>query len=395
MLGLKAQAFIMLVAASSVLASCQQKTDESRIYFVARKVPGANIFSVSMKQDLIRLTNNSGSRDTDMTLDKEGNIYFTSNRILAEDRAERAKIGKHGDRRQDLNVFILPAGEVEEKINSAAKPIEKTPMPESLAVVSSDGKQFSFVRTVLPEASARSSRAQIESQTHDELYWMQGPNSEATKIYQDGVIIKPDWSADSKQLVFSSYDYDNKVAKLLRFDIATGKVDVLLENPFGQNQIDSAQWSPDVKAISLILHPYGDKKLRTLYLYKLADQSLHVISGEHHSVDPYVSWAKDGNKIVYSAAVDKGDLAVMSRRPSEDTQVHIFSTDLKGGVKQISQGQGVFSSPELSPDNKRIAYKYTDNYRARKAQLKVMDLEGKELATLHDKVFRRVPLIWQ
>lgn len=376
-----------------MLNGCSNKeveVDQSRIYFAARAVPGANIYSTDLQLNEVRHTYNSGARDIDMTLDAQGNLFFTSNRVLPEDRAERAKLGKRGNRRQDLNVFYLPAGTVEEKVNGAARPIDKTAMPESLASISQDGSQFAFVRTQLPSEIPSGGVAKVQSQTQDQLFWKEGKDAVAQKIYQADVILKPEWSPDNQKLIFSSYDFKAKIAKLAVFDRQTKVVSELLRNPWGVNQIDAPQWSPDGTKITLIRHPVEKKQFRTLFLMDVKSKGLSQLSKNSMGVGPRVSWSSDSRRILFSAFDNDPE------NESSKRQKHIYISSLNGELQSPSAGQeGFFAAPVFSPDNQKIAYLYTQEQRDRKAKLKVMDLQGKEIALLHENVFRRTRLFWQ
>lgn len=374
----------------------EPKLDTSRIYFSARAVPGANIYSINLAKELIRHTNNSGGRDSSLGLDDQGNLFFTSTRILPEDRAARAKIGKYGNRRQDLNALYLKAGAIEERRENLTQSIGKTGMPESSTAISIDGKQFSFVRTILSKGAKNKSMAELEKIAHDELYVQAGLNGAEEKVSTADVIIGPRWSSDGKSLVFSSYTKSKKTSHLSVYNIETGKTEQLLENPWGINQIDSAQWSPDGKYISIILHPIEKKRLRELYVMDVKSKELKKISKEFESVQSSVSWSKDSQKIAYGALIDSGDFKTLSRRPSDDIVAHIFVADLNGNSQQLTkEPTGIDARPVFSPDNQHIAFKRADEPRSRKASLLVMNLKTGIVETIHSGLMRKGHMIWQ
>lgn len=379
-----------------MLFACSKK-DDSRIYFVARTVPGANLHSIDMQKTLIRHTNDSGSREFDLTIDKDSNVFFTSNRILPEDRAKRAKIGKFGSRRQDLNVFYMPAGTEEEKMVNAATPIGKTDMPEALANMSPDGASFSFVRTLLPHQHRKKSKEVLQNVAVDQLYVQDGVDGTPKMIAQYDVIIKPQWSPDNKKLVYSAYDYTDNKAELFIYDVQTGKSQQVLESPWGINQIDSPQWSPDGQQISLILHPLEKNQLRTLYLLDLTSKELKRVSGEGHSVQSPVSWSSDGKQLVYDAYIyDVQDGVIQKPERGSRYTSHIFLVALDGmKTTQLTKDEQVIhSAPTFSPDDSLIAFLWAEERKSRRASLKVMNLKGEVIDTFHDNVNPGSPLVW-
>lgn len=386
-----------LLLALCLLAAfgCSQK-ESSTIYFVARNSPGANIHSIDVKtKQLVRHTHNSGSRDIDFTADKNGNIFFTSNRVLPEDRAERAKLGKRSNRRQDLNIFKLEQGKLEDKTTLLAQAISKTDLPETLVKVSSDQKYLSFVRTALPEKKEDEYR-DLASDAFDELYVLDIKNNKEKKIHSADVIIKPSWASQQNKLVFSTYNYEQNIAQLYIYDAKTGNTEKLLENPWESNQIDAPQWSPDEKYISLILHPRNKDRLRALYLFDLEAKSLQKISQELHSVEDPVSWSSDSKAIAYSALIDDGNLKVLNLWKDSMVESPIFVVDLAGNSHQVTQETGaLYTTPTFSPNNNFLAVKKLDDLRDRKAELQILNLNGELQETLHDNVFKHSPIIWR
>ena len=373
-------------------ANASELKDTSRIYFTGRAVPGANIFSVNLQHQLQRHTYNTGGREIDFTLDKQGNLFFTSSRVLPEDREARLELGKYGRRRQDLNVFYLPNGEYEEKLKHIAQAIEKSSQPELRAQVSRDGKFYSFVRTVLP-----ANPYDEDAESTDELYVKHGLTGEAKKIFSTNIIINPQWSHDNKKLLFASHNLDKNKIQLILYDTASQSNTVLLENPWGANQIDSPQWLPGDDKISLILHPVERKQLRTLYLLDIQSKALQVISKANHSVQSPISWSADGTQALYAAVIDtEQDLSVLDIRADMDVTMHIFLQSLGADPKQLTQEDKAFVTwPVFSPDHQKIAYKYNKELRARTSELRVMDLNGKLLDTLSENVQPGSHVIWQ
>lgn len=390
---------LMMCLLPLLVVACSKKNEESgRIYFVARSVPGANLHSIDLQKNLVRHTNDSGSRDFDFTLDRNGNLFFTSNRILPEDRAARAKIGKFGSRRQDLNVLLLPAGTQEQKLVNAATPLGKTGMPESLANITTDGDMFSFVRTILPGGHQQKSREVIQDAAVDELYIQQGVDGTPKQIAKADVIIKPEWSPDDSKLAYATYDYASDTARLYVYHRRSGEAELLLENPWGINQIDSPQWSPDGKTMSLILHPLEKNKLRAVYLLDLQSKSITRLSAEGHSVQSPVSWSSEGKQLVYDANMyEVKDGVIEKPELGAEYTSHLFLVDLNSGaIKQLTtEDKAIHSTPEFSPDGRYIAYLYAQDRRSRKASLKVMDVQGKAIDTLHDSVNPGSPLLWR
>lgn len=385
-----------LIFVPLILLSCSNKPDNSRIYFVARAVPGANIYSVNMEKTLLRHTHNSGGRESDLNLDVQGNLFFTSNRVLPGDRSARSAIGKQGSRRQDLNVAYLKAGVLEERGQNSIVALSKTDMPESLAAMTANGDYFSFVRTMLPETHLQDTIGSIKTAAYDQLYVQQGLEGESKKVFEADVIIATNWSADGSRLVFSSYQFEAKQAKLLFYDVASDKVQMLLENPWGENQIDAPIWSPDGQQLAMVLHPLDKKSLRTLFTLDLQTKKIQQISSKLQSVQTPVAWSRDGKKLAYGAYVDLADYDSLDPQSRDNLKAHIFLSNLNGKVEQLTKGEaGIYLKPVFSPDDRLIAYLHAANYRSREASLEVMDLQGRLQKTLHEDVYRKSNLIWQ
>ena len=378
---------LLLMLSVTALASCSPNTDQGRIYFFGQPAATVNLFSVDLDGDLVQHTQAVGGREIDMRLDVQGNMVFTSNRVLPGDRAQRLNRRKGQSRRQDFNVFYQPRVETPDAA-SAPVPFGKTDIPETQAGISPDGRWLSFIRTVLKDDE--------NPKNFDELYIMEGIDGEPLKIATADTIIKPDWSPDSSRLVFAHYNYEPGQAALTVYDVASGQSTVLLENPWEKAQIDAPQWSPDASRIALVQHPLTRGEFRKLHVLDPATKRINPLSGNGQHVQSPVSWSSNNRDIVYGALIDNtpAGAAAVSRTMT----AHIFMVDAKDGkTRQVTSGENQrHTRPVFSPNNKLIAYLYSPELSSRTMHLRVIDRKGNTVVeSLYDKASAAGYLIWQ
>ena len=169
------------------------KPELGSIYFFSKVTPGVNIFSMDLNKNLTQITTGRGSRDIDMQMGKDGHLMFTSSRVLPEDRAERAKMGKN-NRRQDINTYFLKPGENESNGKYRAVRFGHSNYSEAMAGISHDSQWLSFARTIRDLSSSASRK-----NSHDEVY-VQKMGGESKKILSDDVVIKSDWHPSEAKL---------------------------------------------------------------------------------------------------------------------------------------------------------------------------------------------------
>ena len=375
------------------------KPELGSIYFFSKVTPGVNIFSMDLNKNLTQITTGRGSRDIDMQMGKDGHLMFTSSRVLPEDRAERAKMGKN-NRRQDINTYFLKPGENESNGKYRAVRFGHSNYSEAMAGISHDSQWLSFARTVR-DLSTPSSR----KDGHDEVY-VQPMKGEAKKVLSDDVVIKSDWHPSEAKLAISHYNKAKEKASLSIYDAKSGKTTELLSNPVPGAQIDTPKWSPKGDKIAFIAH---NKRVdaskgqtvksgtRVLYVYDLKSKKLTAASATDVLVQTPYDWSSDGTEIVYSTYENyKSVWDDKARRKAFKGSSHIYISDTKGKSQRVVGAElQRHTRPVFSPDDSLIAYMYADRFPGKVCELRIIDRKGKLVDTLHNRIHGYGYLLWE
>lgn len=177
------------------------------------------------------------------------------------------------------------------------------------------------------------------------------------------VVGDPQLSPDGKQILFTidkaDWKQNRRVGHIYRVN-ADGAGQVQLT--FGDRGESSPRWSPDGKSIAFTTRRDPDTA-NQIYL-------LHVDGGEarrltnHPTGAGNITWAPDGKSIYFVAADDKTAAEKDKDRVRDDVyafeennfkQRHLWTTDLEGKTRRITEGDWSVTSYELSADGKRVA----------------------------------------
>ena len=74
--------------------------------------------------------------------------------------------------------------------------------------------------------------------------------------------------------------------------------------------------------------------------------------------------------------------------------MQIFLSDRSGNARQLTQGEGRHGAPVFSPDGRRIGFLFAETLDARTLSVRTMDLEGREVRELHQRVAPESLLQW-
>lgn len=396
--------FLSLLLLPALLSCDRLSKPLPRIYFLSQLEGSVaiNIFSADERKNITRHTFDDGAREIDFALDKKGNMALCSNRVQSWTTYYNSPAKNRKNKIQYFNIFYLPSGATEKHDKDrVAKALTSESDQIIQTDISPDGRWISLVRVVEKEGAKRYDALQIIDRDK---------GTTVQEIEQADMITYSKWSPDSSQLIYSAHHRtkvgDNnaaanaeplEIAQLKLFDLKTQATQVLLDNPWPKQEIDSPQWSPNGEWISLIAHPLMEGQVRTLYVMNVKTHALTALSANNAQVQSNVSWSNDSQKILYGALVDyKQDWSDELREKTYVGSGQIFITDLKGEKRQITQGDKVLNTrPTFSPDNQKIAYLYSNNLGADLLSLRVADLQGKTLETLYDSVDPASKLIWR
>jgi dipeptidyl aminopeptidase/acylaminoacyl peptidase len=173
----------------------------------------------------------------------------------------------------------------------------------------------------------------------------------------------PQLSPDGKQIVFvmekPDWKANRRVGHLYRIN-ADGTAQVQLT--FGERAESTPRWSPDGTAIAFLARR-GNDEHNQIYL-------LHTDGGEarrlttHPSAAENLTWAPDGKSIWFAANDAKSEEEKERDKLQDDVyafeetnykQQHLWTVDLEGQTKKITDGDFSVTQYELSPDGRRVA----------------------------------------
>lgn len=160
-------------------------------------------------------------------------------------------------------------------------------------------------------------------------------------------------------------------------------------------------WSPDGKKLAFIKHPLNASESKALYVMDISSAKEQRISSEKVQIQAPIHWSNDSKKLLYSGLVGyryyydetkrdrvyEGGMQIFLATPGQDTQ-------------QLTHGDHLHSYPVFSPDQKRIAFLYSEKLGdVRTVSLKSMDFNPRSkkpegLKELYNSVARDSKILW-
>jgi dipeptidyl aminopeptidase/acylaminoacyl peptidase len=177
------------------------------------------------------------------------------------------------------------------------------------------------------------------------------------------VIGDPQLSPDGRQILFTidkaDWKQNRRIGHIYRVNTdGTGQVQLT----FGDRGEGGARWSPDGTMIAFTTRRDPDTA-NQIYLLNVDGGEARRLTN-HPTAPGSLTWAPDGTSIYFLAADDKSADEKEKDRVRDDVytfeennfkQRHLWTTDLDGKTKRITEGDWNISGYELSGDGKRIA----------------------------------------
>lgn len=204
---------------------------------------------------------------------------------------------------------------------------------------------------------------------------------------EQAIVGDPQLSPDGKQLLFTidraDWKANRRIGHIYRINAdGTGQVQLT----FGERGESSPRWSPDGKSIAFTTRRDADTN-NQIYLLNVEGGEARRLTS-HATAPGTLTWAPDGKSIYFVAADAKSAEERERDRVFDDVyafeennfkQRHLWTTDLDGKTRRITEGDWNVSGYELSADGKRIAMQRTTSPLlefADRTEVWVMDATG-------------------
>jgi dipeptidyl aminopeptidase/acylaminoacyl peptidase len=173
----------------------------------------------------------------------------------------------------------------------------------------------------------------------------------------------PQLAPDGKQILFvidrADWKANRRSGHIYRINTdGTNQVQLT----FGERGESSPRWSPDGKTIAFTARRDADTN-NQIYLLEAAGGEARRLTN-HPTAPGNLTWAPDGKSIYFTASDAKSADEREKDRAQDDVytfdetnfkQRHLWTTDLEGKTKKITDGNWTVGSYELSENGKRVA----------------------------------------
>ena len=177
------------------------------------------------------------------------------------------------------------------------------------------------------------------------------------------VVGDPQLSPDGKRIVFTidkaDWKANRRIGHIYRINAdGTGQVQLT----FGERGENSPRWSPDGKTIAFTARRDPDAA-NQIYLLSVDGGEARRLTS-HPTAPGNISWAPDGKSLYFLASDDKTAEEkqrdtlrddVYSFEENNFKQRHLWTTDLDGKTKKITDGNLSVSNYEVSADGRKVA----------------------------------------
>jgi dipeptidyl aminopeptidase/acylaminoacyl peptidase len=207
------------------------------------------------------------------------------------------------------------------------------------------------------------------------------------------VVADPQLSPDGKQIAFvinrADWKANRHTGHIFRIN-SDGTNQVQLT--FGDRGESSPRWSPDGKSIAFVARRDPDTVNQVYVLHAEGGEARKVTN--HPAATSNITWAPDG-KTIYFTATDAKSAEERERDRLQDDvfafdennfkQRHLWTTDLEGKTKRVTEGDWSVGNYELSADGRRIAMHRTPTSllgSGERGEVWVMDASGRDARQL-------------
>ena len=382
---------VRIIVLFSFLLSHQNATAD--IFFASKTIgPSTNIYALSNKGELKKITDDSAWRDFDADIANNGDIAFVSNR-KSEKKIDLKKS------KENLNIFELSNTNGEIRQITFGEQLEYSP------VYSPDGKWLAYIQ--------KQGGKRI-------LILANRKNGELKEVAYGDEITSVSWSSKSDE--FAYVQYQKNISSILLYNIKNKQNRKLLATSSGAKSLDdantaslsssyadnvqkkyspynrriaSAQFSPDNSKLAYIL-ARTDKQVRQLHVLDIPDSKDSVVTDESIQVQFPVHWSKDGTQLLYSGLSNYNYyFDEKAYKKVYQGAMHVYLSEVGGKTRQITQGDFLHNRPVFSPDETRIAFLYADNLGKRELALHTIARDGSDRRELYGRVAGNSFLLWR
>jgi dipeptidyl aminopeptidase/acylaminoacyl peptidase len=207
----------------------------------------------------------------------------------------------------------------------------------------------------------------ISSLTAPAPAFTQAPTGKRARTFVDSieqpVVGDPQLSPDGKQILFTidkaDWKANRRIGHIYRINVdGSGQVQLT----FGDRGENSPRWSPDGKSIAFTTRRDPDAS-NQIYLLNAEGGEARRLTN-HPTAPGNLTWAPDGKSIYFVASDTKSAEERERDRVQDDVysfeennfkQRHLWTTDLEGKTKKLTEGELSVTGYELSADGTKLA----------------------------------------